>query len=179
MVENESVEKNKVEARIYEISNGMHKLINKLLGTEINGILHVGIGVYGCEYWFSNRIEMVDLNYIEKAIGLVPKTVICLGETELSKEEFERFIESDLLPKFNIEKYDMFFNNCNHFADDVSKYLVEKPLPKYVMDISNEVYNAMDKTGVDFSNKIARYVMISWGRFNRKASLDKHRKIFN
>jgi hypothetical protein len=56
----------------------------------MDGIWHVGIGVYGKEYWFSTRIESKDLADVETAFGMAPKHVYDLGHTTVPADEFER-----------------------------------------------------------------------------------------
>lgn len=47
----------RVELRVYDISQGYSGLMGQLLRKDIEAIWHVGIGVFGKEYWFSTHIE--------------------------------------------------------------------------------------------------------------------------
>ncbi len=102
---------------MYDIGSGYAPLVGQLLNKEVTALWHVGIGVYGYEYWFSNRIESKDLSEVESAFGMAPLRTIDVGEAVVSREDFEQWLEEELSKKFNVDTYDVMYNNCNHFAD--------------------------------------------------------------
>eukprot|EP00611_Tribonema_gayanum_P016109 TRINITY_DN280_c0_g1_i1.p1 TRINITY_DN280_c0_g1~~TRINITY_DN280_c0_g1_i1.p1 ORF type:complete len:264 (+),score=49.56 TRINITY_DN280_c0_g1_i1:32-793(+) len=171
--------KHAVSIRLYDIGNGMQPLISALLRKPMPHIWHVGVAVYGCEYWFSTKIEMMDLRNVEYAFGMVPIHVFDIGETTRTREEFEAYLDDVLAADYHAEKYDVFFHNCNHFANDVSKFLVDKPVPQHVLDMSEEALSSFGKVQTEMTkmvgNKLARYVMVAWGRANRQKEADKPR----
>jgi desumoylating isopeptidase 1 len=83
--------------------------------------------------------QMMDLGNTEYAFGMAPEHTFELGETTRSKADFEDYLQNTLAADYNADKYDVFFHNCNHFANDVSLYLVGKKVPQHVLDMSEQV----------------------------------------
>lgn len=127
---------NEVVLRVYDLSNGQAKAISKkLLGVQLDGIWHTSIEVFGSEYFFSTQImkcvpgmTKYGLPVHMHNLGASNKTIVELEE-ELSK----------LKKKFNFKTYNVLLNNCNHFSDDMVFFLLEKNLPKYIMEIHESV----------------------------------------
>jgi len=51
----------KVELRVYDIGGEVTPMLSALLRKEMEAIWHVGVSVYGKEYWFSTHIESKEL----------------------------------------------------------------------------------------------------------------------
>ena len=47
----------RVVLRVYDIGGPYTKMMSAMVRKEMPAIWHVGIGVYGKEYWFSSHIE--------------------------------------------------------------------------------------------------------------------------
>lgn len=62
-----------------------------------------------------------------------------MGCTEKTKEQLNNFIDTRLRERYL--KYDLVGRNCNHFAEDLLQYLVQKILPKYVTESLRETHD--------------------------------------
>ena len=69
-----------------------------------------------------------------------PLKEIPLGETEITAEEFMDFLQS-VKSEFVASKYDIFDNNCNHFSNVCSEFLVGEEIPKEISGQANEFKN--------------------------------------
>jgi len=111
---------------VYDLSQGLAKQMSPMLiGKTIEGIWHTGTVVYGSEYFFGGGIQ-------KSAPGASqagrPVNVIPLGNTQKTQAEFEDFLRG-LRIKYNPSTYNLFNNNCNNFSNDVSLFLLGKPIP--------------------------------------------------
>ena len=111
-------QQHRVELRVYDIGGKYTPMMSTLLRKEMPAIWHVGVGVYGKEYWFSTRIESKDLGDTETAFGMAPHATYDLGHTSVAREVFEAYLEEELDDRFNIDTYKVFTHNCNHFSRD-------------------------------------------------------------
>jgi thiol-disulfide isomerase/thioredoxin len=67
-----------------------------------------------------------------------PLQTIPLGTTELPEDVFLDYL-NEIAPKFSMERYDLFKNNCNNFCDECSHFLVGSGIPRHIIDLPNEV----------------------------------------
>eukprot|EP00931_Biecheleriopsis_adriatica_P120453 TRINITY_DN95582_c0_g1_i1.p1 TRINITY_DN95582_c0_g1~~TRINITY_DN95582_c0_g1_i1.p1 ORF type:complete len:501 (+),score=70.78 TRINITY_DN95582_c0_g1_i1:67-1569(+) len=121
-----------VTLHLYDLSRGMATMLGPmLLSKQLEGIWHTGIVVFGKEYYFGG-----DIFYDTPAnTGFgTPRVVIQLGSTLRQRDELHAYIVDELKPIFNREAYDAARNNCNHFTDKVSMYLVGRHIPEEVLD---------------------------------------------
>ena len=148
-------------------------MMSALLRKEMPAIWHVGVGVYGKEYWFSTRIESKDLGDTETAFGMAPHATYDLGHTSVEREVFEAFLEEELDDRFNIETYKVFTHNCNHFSRDALAFLMrgEVEMPSYILENSDRALEALPQGQAlltkTIANQVARVVMLAWGNANR------------
>lgn len=127
---------NNVILRVYDLSNGQAKLISKrLLGIQLDGIWHTSIEVFGNEYFFSKQITSCIPGMTRYG---TPVHVHDLGVSKKTVLELEKKL-IELEKKFNAQTYNVLLNNCNHFSDDVAFFLLEKNLPRYIMQIHENV----------------------------------------
>jgi len=120
-----------VSLHLYDLSRGVAQVLSPwLLKEQLEGVWHTGIVVYGKEYYFGG-----DIYYDTPAkTGFgTPRMSIHLGTTLRQKDELHAFIVDELKPLFTREAYDAARNNCNHFTDRVSMYLVGKHIPEEVL----------------------------------------------
>lgn len=120
-----------VSLHLYDLSRGIAQVLSPwLLKEQLEGVWHTGIVVYGKEYYFGG-----DIYYDTPAkTGFgTPRIAIHLGTTLRQKDELHAFIVDELKPLFTREAYDAARNNCNHFTDRVSMYLVGKHIPEEVL----------------------------------------------
>lgn len=98
-------EHERVALRVYDIGGKYTPMMSALLRKEMPAIWHVGIGVFGKEYWFSTRIESKALHETETAFGLAPQRTHDLGRAVVDAEAFERHIEEVLQHAYNMDTY--------------------------------------------------------------------------
>lgn len=148
-------------------------MLSALLRKEMPAIWHVGVGVYGREYWFSTKIESKDLGDTETAFGMAPVHTYDLGITSVEMDAFEEFLEEELNDRFNLDTYKVFTHNCNHFAQDALEFLTggEVEMPGYILENSDKALEALPKGQAlltkSIANQVARVVMLAWGTANR------------
>lgn len=164
-----------VQCRVYNLDRyGMLKTANKLLQKEVDGIWHVAISVYGSEYWFDHQIEKQDLANVQFARGFAPKYVYGLGTTTMAQDDFETWLKDTMEDQYNINKYECFKHNCHHFANDVANYLTGNSIPQWCISHGEDGLDALAASGANakltemVANKIARIMMVSWGRYEKE-----------
>lgn len=69
-----------------------------------------------------------------------PLREINLGITEISPADFMDFLK-DVQPEFTAAKYNIFENNCNHFSNICSEFLLGNEIPKMYYNQANEFKN--------------------------------------
>ncbi|EAL60992.1 hypothetical protein DDB_G0292886 [Dictyostelium discoideum AX4] len=126
----------KVQLHVYDLSRGMAKTFSlPLLGRRIDAIYHTSIVVYGTEWYFGGGI-LRDIPF-QTPHGQ-PFEILELGETEIPKELFEEFL-SGQTDRFRMDKYHLLENNCNHFTNECSNFLLGVGIPSHIVDLPNEV----------------------------------------
>jgi len=121
-----------VTLHLYDLSRGLATMLGPMLfSQELEGVWHTGIVVFGKEYYFGGDIFYDHPGHT--GFG-TPRVVVPLGTTLRQRDELHAFIVDDLKPVFNREAYDAARNNCNHFTDRVSMYLVGRHIPEEILD---------------------------------------------
>ena len=129
----------------YDLTRGMAKsMCSTFVGNNsIEGIWHTGIMIDGIEYFYGNGIQHLEHGEFIKLQGnLFPCETFDYGETKKTKQEIEGFILKNG-EKYSIEKYNLIENNCNHFTNDFSKFLVDKEIPKEIVNQAKNIINTM------------------------------------
>lgn len=130
---------NTVTLYVYDISNGLARTMSPMIvGKVVEGIWHSSIVVFNKEYYFQGG-----------TFGDAPKTTpfgqpvkeIPLGNTELSKQDLETYIES-IGEMFTSASYDIFKNNCNHYSNNLSEFLVGSHIPDQYLNQAKEFENS-------------------------------------
>lgn len=98
-------EHERVVLRVYDIGGKYTPMMSALLRKPMPAIWHVGIGVFGKEYWFSTKIESKALSETETAFGMAPQQTHDLGRALVDLESFERHIEEVLVQEYNMDTY--------------------------------------------------------------------------
>ena len=125
-----------VKIHLYDLSQGMAKSFGRmLLGKDIEGIWHTGIEVYGKEFYYGGGICQGKPK--QTPYGSPIKEIV-IGTTEVPEQLFLEFL-AELSPKFTMEKYDLFSNNCNNFTNECCEFLTGKPIPEYIIGLPKEV----------------------------------------
>ncbi|KAI3918653.1 hypothetical protein MKX01_041973 [Papaver californicum] len=98
------------------------------------GIFHSGIEVHGMEYGFgAHEYSSSGVFEVEpkSCPGFVFRRSVLLGSTDMSRSDFQSFIEH-LSSKYHGDTYHLITKNCNHFTDDLCQRLTGKPIPGWV-----------------------------------------------
>ncbi|KAK5582184.1 hypothetical protein RB653_003767 [Dictyostelium firmibasis] len=126
----------KVQLHVYDLSRGMAKSFSlPLLGKRIDAIYHTSIVIYGIEWYFGGGI-LRDIPF-QTPHGQ-PFEILELGETEIPKEIFEEFLNGQT-DRFRMDRYHLLENNCNHFTNECSNFLLGVGIPSHIVDLPNEV----------------------------------------
>jgi hypothetical protein len=121
-----------VHLHIYDLSNGMAKQFSRqLTGTQIDGIYHTGIVVFGKEFYYGGGISY-------DPPGKTPfgpaHRVQLMGQTELPEDMFMEFLR-EISPNFTMQTYNVLENNCNNFTNECCNFLLGKDIPSEIIDL--------------------------------------------
>lgn len=126
----------KVTIRVYDLSKGQAKVISQqMLGIQLEGIWHSTVEIHGKEIFFSNSVTKTVPGQTHYG---TPVYIHEYGVSEKTEEDLEEILDV-LKIKFNSTTYNLLMNNCNHFADDLCFFLLQKGLPQYIMDTHESV----------------------------------------
>jgi len=129
--------KEEVLLNLYDITDGLAAQVSPwLLGSKLEAVWHTGIVAFGKEYFFT-RDAVFDTP--GKTSFGVPKKQVRLGLTLWRQSELHQHIVDELKPVFHRDTYDLVTNNCNHFTDRISMYLLGKHLPEEVLQQSEQL----------------------------------------
>ncbi|XP_044253467.1 uncharacterized protein LOC123004330 [Tribolium madens] len=132
---------NKVELYIYDLSKGMAAALSPMLiNKKIDGIWHTSIVVYGREYFFGSH-GVSSCNPGTTALGQ-PLRVKTLGETQVPYSVFIDYINGLSESTWAGSTYDLFHHNCNNFSEEIAQFLCGCSIPKYILDLPNEVLSS-------------------------------------
>ncbi|KAL2717793.1 uncharacterized protein V1478_013493, partial [Vespula squamosa] len=127
-----------VELYIYDLTKGMAAMMSHMLiGRHLEGIWHTGIVAYGREYFFGPAgIQSVRPGgtYLRD-----PQKIEKIGETYLPYSVFLEYINGLGTSTFAPGTYNLFRHNCNTFTEEVSNFLAGKGIPKYILDLPEEI----------------------------------------
>lgn len=90
--------------------------------------------VHGMEYGFgAHEYPSSGVFEVEpkSCPGFVFRRSVLLGSTDMSRSDFQSFIEH-LSSKYHGDTYHLIAKNCNHFTDDLCQRLTGKPIPGWV-----------------------------------------------
>lgn len=174
---------NEVQVRVYNIDRyGMSPLAAKALKKNIEAIWHVGVAVFGKEYWFGAVVEEQSLSEVDYAFGFGPTHVYNIGKTDMDPKEFHDWVFDKMAKKYTVDSYHCFNHNCHHFANDLVVKLTGKQpadggFPQWCLDHGekalSEMSDAQSSAITWVSNRIAKVMMISWGKYNRERFVTK------
>ncbi|XP_069683479.1 uncharacterized protein [Periplaneta americana] len=127
-----------VELFIYDLTKGMARMMSQmLLGHQVDGIWHTAIVAYGREYFFgSGGVQSC------RPSGTIlgePDQILNLGETFIPYQVFLEYVLGLGETTFSPGAYDLFKHNCNNFTNEVSQFLCGKGIPKYILDVPEEI----------------------------------------
>lgn len=127
-----------VELYIYDLSRGMAAAVSPMLiGKKIDGIWHTSIVVYNREYFFGSR-GVESCNPGTTLVG-PPLKVQVLGETQVPYSVFIDYVNGLSESTYAGSTYNLFNHNCNNFSQDIAQFLCGVSIPKYILELPNEV----------------------------------------
>lgn len=167
-----------VQVRVYNIDRyGMSPLASAALKKDVPAIWHVGVAVFGREYWYGAVVESQRLADVDYAFGFGPTHIFDIGETDADPDEFHAWVMEEQAAKYVVETYDCFNHNCHHFADDLVRRLTGKGpaeggFPQWCLDHGEKGLENLSEAAQErtkwVSNRIAKVMMVSWGKYNRE-----------
>jgi len=127
-----------VQAYVYDVTQGMARGMSRMLvGKQIDLVPHTGIVAFGKEYYFGSG--PVIGNNPGASVSVPVTQILNLGETNKTCQELEAYIYSVLAFQHTEQNYNLLTHNCNHFADDVAKFLLDgKGLPDHIVDFGQD-----------------------------------------
>lgn len=127
-----------VELYIYDLSKGMAAIMSStVIGRHVEGIWHTAIVAYGREYYFGPK--GIQTSRPGGTVLGEPDKVEKIGVTYLSYSIFLEYINGLGSSKFAPGTYNLFKHNCNCFTEEVSNFLAGKSIPKYILDLPEEI----------------------------------------
>ncbi|CAF3873748.1 unnamed protein product [Adineta steineri] len=148
-----------VKLYIYDISHGLAAAYGSaLLGKQIDGVWHTGVGVYGREYLFgSSGVSYTSPEEIHRQ-GLAPKPKVRdLGHTKKSLSEIQAWITEKSSTSFRGLRYELLDWNCNNFSDEFTKFLLDSTtslIPEEILDLPRFVKTTpLGRMLLSFMNK--------------------------
>eukprot|EP01116_Phalansterium_solitarium_P025252 TRINITY_DN9559_c0_g1_i1.p2 TRINITY_DN9559_c0_g1~~TRINITY_DN9559_c0_g1_i1.p2 ORF type:complete len:294 (+),score=64.91 TRINITY_DN9559_c0_g1_i1:85-966(+) len=105
------------------------------------GIYHSGLEVDGTEYWFGGHEHgftgLIELKPGIRSLGaMVLRESVSLGRTSLTRNEISELVDR-LTLTYRGNSYHPIHRNCNHFADEFSRLLVKRGIPRFVNRLAN------------------------------------------
>lgn len=129
-----------VELYVYELTKGAARLMSQMfLGRQIDGIWHTAIVAYGREYFFGPA-GVQKCRPGGTVLGNADQ-VLKLGETFIPYQVFADYVYGLGETTFGPGTYDLLKHNCNNFTNEVGQFLCGKGIPKYILDLPEEVLN--------------------------------------
>ena len=123
---------------VYDISNGLARQMSPMIvGKLVEGIWHTSIVVHNKEYYFQGGVYGDDPK--TTPFGNPVKEIV-LGTTELNRDDIEQYIDGTkeiFLP----QNYDIFKNNCNHYSNHLSEFLLGHHIPSDYLHQAQEFEN--------------------------------------
>jgi thioredoxin len=105
-----------------------------IVGRVVEGIWHTSIVVHNKEYYFQGGT----FGDAPKSTPFgIPLREIPLGNTEITKQELDDYVVS-IADQFSANTYDIFQNNCNHFSNNLSEFLVGETIPTEYLNQAKE-----------------------------------------
>jgi hypothetical protein len=129
---------NKVSLVFYDISSSATKNLSRILfGKKIEGIWHTSILAFGYEWWYGG--DCFQSRPFSTPFGTSPTRIEDIGTTTRTIQELKEFVRNKMRKKYNYISYDVINNNCNHFTNDISHFLVHRGIRKSIVSLPSEL----------------------------------------
>jgi len=163
---------------VYSIGGTMTDVLSLSCNKQFPLIPHVGIRIYGTEWFYSDHVESRSSSVMEQMLSVetYPQCQFDLGPTSCTTEEIANWL-SDAQARYNKETYNLWTKNCNHFAKDFAYFLlpskgIPTPIMDPVIDFTDSMLDNLPEwrraAGNYFMDKLSRMVVVSWGGVVKK-----------
>jgi Ca2+-binding EF-hand superfamily protein len=126
--------RSRISILYYDISGSATKALSRLLfGRKIEGIWHTSVLAFGFEWWYGG--DCFQSKPLTTPFGSSPTRIEHVGETTKSITELQNFIRNKMRSKFNYLSYDVIYNNCNNFSNNLLNFLIYKNLNTTVLNL--------------------------------------------
>lgn len=113
------------ELAAFEMSSELELYVYNLLSFEKLPIWHSSIVVYGTEYSYGQDGITIKLSPGD------PDNKHPIGKTSATEEAVFDLIKN-LGKRYKAESYNICFQNCNTFTDEICQFLCQANIPKYI-----------------------------------------------
>lgn len=162
-----------VRVAVYDIGGKNTGILNSSIRKELPLIPHVGVRVFGKEFFFSDCIEVKEASSIRNLLPCdqYPQILFDFGRTLQTSESIEDWMGL-ARDRYNVETYNLWSKNCNHFADEFATFLlpdvgIPSPILMPILDITDSMMDSVPtwrrSVGLNLMNDLSRLVMITWG----------------
>lgn len=129
-VEGLSLEETEIRVNVYDMVD--HNRYWHWAGV---GIYHSGVEILGKEYLFGGHASSRTGVFFTTPRQPIARTVfrdsIVVGKTRKTRAEIEEIIER-ISEEFSGNSYNLITRNCNHFSDELCKYLCDNKIPGWI-----------------------------------------------
>jgi hypothetical protein len=130
-----------VELYIYDLTQGMATMMSQaILGRQIDGIYHTAVVVFGREYFYGAH-GISSITPGNTVLGQ-PQRVEKIGETFIPYTVYKDYLRGLSESTFRGACYDLLKHNCNSFSEDLCQFLCGTSIPKYILDLPQEILSS-------------------------------------
>lgn len=134
-----------VKLYVYDLSNGLAAAMSEaFIGQKIDAIYHTSIVVFNHEYFYDQQQITVCPTPGQTRFG-TPMRIVDLGETELDPgilSEYLNELQTDPDSRFKYGSYDLFYNNCNHFSNELAQFLSGCEIDHEILSLPDRVLSS-------------------------------------
>ena len=107
-----------------------------MVGKQVDIIPHTGVVIWGKEFFFGGGICITPAG---QAMALPVCEVIPAGETTKTEDDLNAFLVANS-HRFTTSTYNLLEWNCNHFSNEVVKFLTEGKMtvPDRIVNVAAE-----------------------------------------
>jgi hypothetical protein len=112
-----------VDLAMYDLSKGLASWMPSVFlnGQKWEALWHTGVRAFGYEFWYGGDIVQVTPEVLPFGN---PMRVVRLGTTQRRYQDLTKFIKEKLAHSYRKDDYDALQHNCNHFSNDMVRYLL-------------------------------------------------------
>ncbi|EFA77984.1 hypothetical protein PPL_08629 [Heterostelium album PN500] len=124
---------------VHDLSRGLATNFLKQNGVDLQGLYHTSIAVFNKEYFFGQGVKSAEAGKTEYGSENLSEKIV-LGRTKKTEEEFTQFLNGLSASKYPVGSHDAFENNCNHFCNDLTQYLLNgKKIPDRIGKYTDKI----------------------------------------